>query len=145
MPKETSIIWLADTHRLSGRTAVLDDDGESCWLYLCADGGRSILKSVFVYSPVEPVDRATWKKKISAGEAPVLIADYASGAAVVAERYPDDFAFRWREDGDAVAVLFRDVAIAVVSVDEKHGSSKAIGRSGPFGDPLQIESYEWLR
>ncbi|WP_138223090.1 hypothetical protein [Nibricoccus aquaticus] len=72
------------------------------------------------------------------------MADYASSHAVITERYPDDFSFVWREDGDAAAVRYRDEIIAVVSVDEEHGSSRAISRSGPFGDPLQLARYPWL-
>ncbi len=72
------------------------------------------------------------------------MSEYASNKAVIAERYPDDFSFRWREDGKALAVYFRDEVLAVTSIEEKHGSSQAIGRSGPFGEPLMLVNYDWL-
>ncbi len=146
MPEENTnaVIWLVDTHPTSRRKVVLEDDGRSCWLYLRDVPDGPVKKSVLVYSPIQPVSRAEFEKEIGRGDTPMLMSDYASKDAVITERYPDDFSFDWREDGGAVAVRYRDEVIGVVSIEEKYGSSRAIARSGPFGDPLILTRYSWI-
>lgn len=145
MTNDEQVIWVDDVHPVSGRAAVLEDDGKSCWLYLHETAQGEVLKTVLVYSPIPPITSAEFKARLAAGDTPILVTDYASPQAVITERFPDDFSFRWREDGQAVAVVFRDEILAVATPEEVHGSSRSISRPGPFGDPLEIENYEWLR
>jgi hypothetical protein len=144
MARDKNVIWVDEVHPLSGRAAVIVDDAQSCWLYLHERANGQVLRSVLCYSPIPPVTRAEFDSCVGRGDTPILISDYASADAVIVERYPDDFAFRWRPDGEAVAVLFRDRVLAVATPEERHGSSAAIARSGPFGSPLVIERYAWL-
>lgn len=144
MPDERNVIWVDEVHPLSGRAALVVDDGRSCWLYLHACTNGPVLKTVLCYSPIPPVTKAEFDFCIGRGDTPILISDYASPDAIIVERFPDDFSFHWRPDGEAVAVLFRNRVLAVATPDEEHGSSAAIARSGPFGDPLLIERYTWL-
>jgi len=141
---EHNVIWVDEVHPISGRVAIIVDDGRSCWLYLheCANG--PVLRTVLCYSPIPPVTRAEFNSRVGRGDTPILTSEYASPDAVIVERFPDDFAFRWRQDGEAVAVRFRDRVLAVATPEERHGSSAAIARSGPFGDPLVLERYAWL-
>lgn len=139
-----AVIWLSDTHTVSGHSVVLEDDGRSCWLYLRDYPGGKVAKSVIAYSPIAPVSRSEFERKVGRGDTPILMADYASREAVITERYPDDFSFIWREDGRAVALRYRNEVLAVVSADEQYGSSRAVSRSGPFGDPLKLGRYAWL-
>jgi len=118
--------------------------GKSCWLYLCESREGPIVKSVLVYSPIQPVSWDALQSDASEGRAPVLTSKYASDRAVITKRKTDDFSFKWREDGKAVAIYFCDEIRAVVSIEEKYGSSTAIGKSGPFGDPLNLANYNWL-
>jgi hypothetical protein len=120
------------------------DDGRSCWLYLHERTQGPVLKSVLAYSPIPPVTRSKFASCTGRGDTPILIADYASADAVILERSPGDFSFRWRPDGQAVALLYRGRVLAVATPDERYGSSTAIARSGPFGDPLAVERYAWL-
>src|SRR5690242_6095187 len=115
MNDDNAAIWLTERHSLSGRSVVLEDDGESCWLYLCEHDSNQILRSAFAYSPMPP---ANVQRDVDSGETPVLMMEFASADAVIVERYPDDFSFRWRPDGDAVAVCYRDQVIAIASMDE---------------------------
>ena len=144
MAQHHNVIWINEVHPLSGRAAVVVDDGRSCWLYLHERANGPVLKTVLCYSPIPPVTKAEFDSCVERGDTPILISDYASRDAVIVERFPDDFSFRWRPDGEAVAVLFRDSVLAVATPEERHGSSAAVARSGPFGDPLVIERYAWL-
>lgn len=139
-----AVIWMDDTHVVSGFNVVLEDDGQSCWLYLREHPRGKVLKSVIAYSPISPVSRAEFEKKVGHGDIPILMADYASKEAIIAERYPDDFSFAWRDDGGAAAVRYRDEVLAVISRDERYGSSRAVSCAGPFGDPLELSRYPWL-
>jgi hypothetical protein len=138
------VIWLSDAHPTSGHAVVLEDDGRSCWLYLRGHPEGQVAKSVIAYSPIAPVSRVEFQSKVGRGDTPILMAEFASAEAVIVERYPDDFSFEWREDGGAAALRYRDEVIAVVSIDERYGSSRAVAKSGPFGDPLHLERYPWL-
>jgi len=138
------VIWIDEVHPLSGRAAIVVDDGRSCWLYLHERANGPVLKSVLCYSPIPPITKAEFDSVVCCGDTPILISDYASPDAVIVERFADDFSFRWRPDGEAVAVLFRDRVLAVATPEERHGSSAAIARSGPFGDPLVLKRYTWL-
>jgi len=140
-----TVIWVDEVHPVSGRAAILEDNGTSCWLYLHESANGPVLKTVLAYSPIAPISSAEFKERLSHGDTPILVSFYASPHAVIAERFPDDFSFRWRGDGEAVAVLYRNEVLAVATPEEAFGSSRAISQSGPFGDPLQIERYEWLR
>jgi hypothetical protein len=140
-----AVIWMDDTHAVSGYNVVLEDDGKSCWLYLREHPRGKVLKSVIVYSPIPPVSRADFEKTVGCGDIPILMADYASVQATITERYPDDFSFVWRDDGVAAAVRYRDEVLAVISREERFGSSRAVSRSGPFGDPLELSRYPWLQ
>jgi hypothetical protein len=144
MADEHHVVWVDEVHPLSGRAAIVVDDGRSCWLYLHERANGPVVKAVLCYSPIPPVTRAEFDSCVGRGDTPMLISEYASPDAVIVERFPDDFSFRWRPDGEAVAVLFRDRVLAVATPEERHGSSAAIARSGPFGDPLVIERYAWL-
>lgn len=138
------IIWLDDVHLISGRAAIIHDDGRCCWLYLHEFPNGPVMKSVLVYSPILPISRAEFDSTMFRGQAPMLICDYASHEAVIAERFSSDFSFRWRPDGEAVAVIYRERILAVVSHEKRHGSSAAIAQSGPFGEPLVLDHYDWL-
>ena len=144
MTDNHNVIWVDEVHRLSGRAAIVVDDGRSCWLYLHERANGPVLRTVLCYSPIPPVTRAEFDSCVGRGDTPILMSEYASPDAVIVERSPDDFSFRWRPDGQAVAVLFRDRVLTVATPEEQHGSSAAIARSGPFGDPLVIEPYDWL-
>lgn len=146
MPQDDSrtVIWLTETNAVSGLAAVVEDDGRSCWLYLLAGCRGAILKRVLVYSVIPPISGAGFSGSAQNGDAPVLIAYYASARAVITERYPDDFSFRWRPDGKAVAVMFREEVFAIVAREEEQGHSLAIASSGPFGSPLMPEHFKWL-
>lgn len=144
MADEHNVIWVEEVHPLSGRAAIVADNGRSCWLYLHERANGPVLRAVLCYSPIPPVTKAEFDSCVGRGGTPILISEYASPDAVIVERFPDDFAFRWRPDGEAVAVLVRDRVLAVATPEERHGSSVAVARSGPFGDPLVRERYAWL-
>ncbi len=139
-----TVIWLTETNAISGRAVVVEDDGRSCWLYLLEDRRGGILKSVLVYSVGPAIGGSEVADSARSGDAPMLSARYASNRAVVPERYPDDFSFRWRPDGEAVAILFREEVYAIVAPEEEHGYSLAISTSGPFGSPLVLDRHRWL-
>lgn len=141
MENDTSFIWLSDVHPLSGLAAVLEDNGTSCWLYLHKKVNGPILKSLFVYSPISLTE---YKANTERESAPILTTSYASAHAVITDRIANDFHFKWRNDGLALAIVFRGDVIAATSLDEKYGSSRAISKAGPFGDPLITENYTWL-
>ncbi len=145
MADEDAVIWLNDVHSGSGRAAVVEDDGVSCWLYLLDKPDGAIVRSVLVYSAVPPITAAEFRARGQSSGAPPLVVDYASASAVVSERVADDFSFRWRADGSAVAVLHRGKILAVAAKDERYESSRALSQSGPFGDPLDLDRYPWLR
>ena len=85
------MIWIDEVHPLSGRAAIVVDDGRSCWLYLHERANGPVLKSVLCYSPIPPITKAEFDSVVCCGDTPILISDYASPDAVIVERFADDF------------------------------------------------------
>jgi hypothetical protein len=51
---------------------------------------------------------------------------------------------RWRWDGNAVALLVEDRAIAFISADQKRGYCRHLRSAGPWGNPFDAKRYRRL-
>jgi hypothetical protein len=76
------------------------------------------------------------------GQAPPLAKDYASKEAILSAAKSREFRFQWTADGQSVALLRNNSPIAMILADAKRGFSRAVGKSGPYGDPWDQAKYE---
>lgn len=103
----------SEQHPLSGRWAVVEDDGEVAWLYLSAADSLKPIASCFLYNRADT-------------QAPP----------------PKDIHFRWSTDGESVAVLFKSDLMGFIARGEPHGFSKLLSTPGALGAPLDVSLYE---
>jgi len=131
---ETEELFLSAQEPTSGRWAILEDDGTSAWLYVTEPDSRKPVADCLVYSRVAPVSDA--ELKAHRGGPPPISARFSSAEAVVDAPSGAAIELTWTPDGRAAVVTINSELWAKVVVAEGRGSSRAISRSGPFGDPL---------
>jgi hypothetical protein len=139
---EDGEIFLEHQHATSRRLAVLEADGRCAWLYLTEPGSRRPEKDAFVYSPGLLADSERAKAEAKEGLPPSLAAAFASERAVIGDARGEEFAFRWSAEGQGVAVLRKGEPIAMIVPGSKYGYSKALARSGPYGEPWDQPTYD---
>src|SRR5437764_578058 len=123
---------------VSGRHAVLDDDGRTGILYLHApsdDPGRTgaVEATCFAFNRVEPIDVKD-VGNYRPGPPPIA-KGYASADAVCPT--PDSHTWRlvWSSDGTAVVLMRNGEPWGIATIDDRRGFSKAIQTQGPWGSP----------
>jgi len=137
-------IFIHSYNNISERYAILDEFGKTGMLYLSEKGNQKPAKDAFAYMKEPPIDKELWKEKMKVGEPPVLHAEIASQSAVMSVTNENDFTFLWANNGQAVALLYKNQAIAFISLDEKYGFSKAVIEESPIVSPWNQNLYEQL-
>jgi hypothetical protein len=137
-------MFIHSYNTVSERYAILDEFGNTGVLYLSEKGSQKPEKDALAYMQVSPIDEETWKEKMRAGEPPVLHIGIASKEAVIAITKENDFSFRWSNDGQAVALIYKGKAITFISLSEKYGFSKAVIKDTKIVKPWDQSLYEQL-
>tara|TARA_R110001592_G_scaffold132514_1_gene347179 strand:- start:1775 stop:2293 length:519 start_codon:yes stop_codon:yes gene_type:complete len=130
-----------DQNPKSGRVAILEDNGTSCWLYLTAPRERELEKGCLVYSAVEPTSTLNVEALGHSGETPMLSREFASGTAIISGAKAENFTFEWSQDGDSVCVVYRGNPKTMLVGESEDGFSKAIAKEGLFGKPWDQSVY----
>ncbi len=134
-------MFIEAQNKTSGRSAILEENGSSAWLYLTRDTGRGVEKDAFVFSPIPPAKELN-KASIKAGNPPVLVEAIASATAVIDSPQEQDFELVWSKNGESIAVLYEGAPISMIVESEKRGFSKALVKSSPFGHPWDQDLFE---
>ncbi len=129
-----------ECHPVSGRCAILEDNGSSAWLYLTPKSGEGIEKNAFVYSPIEPADELN-KEELAKGNPPILYKKIASEDAIINSAIESDFYFKWSSNGESIAVLYKDKPIAMIHEEHLRGFSNALIQKSGFGVPWNQGVY----
>lgn len=135
-------IFLNSKNALSGRTAILEDDGQVAYLYLTAPSSTKIERDVILYMRIQPITEGEWKKIMATKSTPRLPINMASTTAVIEDPAEREFEFRWSQDGSAVAALRHGVPLAFTSVNERLGYSKAVAVTSPFASLWEQAKYD---
>lgn len=136
-----SEIHIEEKSPISGRVAILEDNGTSAWLYLSPPSGEGIEKDAFAYSSIEPLEELN-KSEIENGEAPKLIKNLATPSSVIVGAVESDLGFKWSKNGESVTLLHKGEAISAIYQNYKSGYSKSLSKASPFGNPWDNELYE---
>lgn len=131
---DTEELFLSEQDPSSGRWAILEDDGISAWLYVTEPESRKSVADCLVYSRIPPISADALREH--RGGPPPITEAFASSEAVVVCPGESGIELAWTPDGRAAVVTFKSVLWAKIVTGESRGSSRAISRSGPFGEPL---------
>ncbi|QJE02089.1 hypothetical protein HH212_20410 [Massilia forsythiae] len=108
-------IFLNSKNAVSGRMAILEDDGQVAHLYLTAPSSRKIERDVILYMRIQPITEGEWKKIMAAKSTPRLTINMASTTAVIEDPAEHEFEFCWSHDGNSVAALRHGMPLAFIS------------------------------
>jgi hypothetical protein len=135
-------VFLDSRHSASRRFAILEEKNGTAWLYLTAPGKPRPEKDVvvFVRSRLATMDEVLAEAR--KGRPPPLAKDFATKDAILPKPEVADFSLEWSADGQGVALLRNNSPLAMILADAKRGFSKALSKSGPFGEPWDQSAYE---
>jgi hypothetical protein len=135
-------LFLSVGSTVSGRNAILEDDGFTMLLYLSGTCDTKPVADCFVYSLVPPTEKLVAPHGRSGP--PILLRRFASEVALQPDVPANAHRFEFSPDGHSVAVFVRGEPWAFIARDEPHGYSKSISADGPFGHPWNQQLFDDL-
>ena len=139
---ESERLFLSVRSTVSGRHAILEDDGFAVLLYLTAPTDTKPAADCFVYSVVPPTEELVTPQ--GTGGPPILLRRFASAVALQPDVPANSHRFEFSPDGHSVAVFIRGEPWAFIARDEPRGYSKSISAAGPFGQPWSQQLFDDL-
>ena len=124
-------LFLSVRSTVSGRHAILEDDGLSVLLYLTVPTDTKLAADCFVYSVVPPTEELVAPHGKSGP--PILLRRFATDAALQQGVPANAHRFEFSPDGHSVAVFIRGEPWAFIARDDHRGYSRSISADGPFG------------
>ncbi|MCA9034036.1 MAG: hypothetical protein KDA91_02845 [Planctomycetaceae bacterium] len=127
---------------VSGRLAVVEDNGIVGWLYLTETAGRKPVADVWLYNRIN----APAAKQVQSyrGSPPPAPTGFVTDAAIQTPGEGDSWLFQWSEDGESVALLRDGQAMAWLSADSKSGYTRLLLKDGPWGKQWDQELFDRL-
>ncbi len=119
--------------------AVIDDNGESAWLYLYDNEMDELLADAFLYNRIPPITREELEQ-YEEGPPPIS-EEYADQKAVIPDPDEEQFSCMWSDDDRSLCVYHRDDPLAMIIQGNKRGYSRHIQRNCPWGQAWNEEIY----
>lgn len=135
-------IFITDNNPVSRRWAILEDNGNSAWLYLTKSGTQKPEKDAFVYSPIQPIDKINIEDIKQDGTPPIITNELATNSSVIINAKSKDFKFIWSNDGESVSVLYKGKPISMITKESKQGYSTSLKKESFFGLPWNQSIYD---
>ena len=135
-------LFLSVQSTVTGRHAILEDDGFAVLLYLTAPTDTKPTADCFVYSVVPPSEELVTPHGTDGP--PILLRRFASEVALQSDVPANAHRFEFSPDGHSVAVYVRGEAWAFIAHAEPRGYSKSISVAGPFGQPWSQQLFDDL-
>jgi len=134
-------IFITDHNTSTKRWAILEDNGNSAWLYLTKPGTQQPEKDAFVYSPVQLVEELNISD-IKQGLPPMLTSELATRSAIILNPKAIEFGIKWSDDGESVAVTYKNIPISMIVRESERGYSTSLSRESAFGKPWDQTVYD---
>ena len=129
-------------HSVSGRCAIVNDDGDSAWLLLTDGDGHKIIADCWLYNRrhFDRAELATWPHD----RPPPAPDDAIDPGALRTMPLLDAIAFVWDRAGDGVAVIAQGQVLGFIAPGSRRGHSQFLRESGPWGVPFDGDLFERL-
>ena len=134
-------IFLQSQSPASRRYAILEDDGQTAYLYLTKPNELTPVRDAVAYTRVPPVAKVDWESIRKTGDTPRLPVDLASPSAVIQSPKPSEFQFKWSGDGHSVAILHNGSPLAMAGNQDRFGYSKAVKKASPLANAWDEKRY----
>ncbi|BDD09829.1 hypothetical protein FUAX_22610 [Fulvitalea axinellae] len=136
--EDANEIYISEFNQEEGVGLIISGDEHSVWAYLTNEDNEILLDG-FVCSRGLLIDtNDDVRKYIEASFQPPLIREYASEFAVKTDLNADDLTIAW--DEGLASVLLGDELLLEMEYPELAAFSRAVKKSGPFGNPLEGET-----
>ena len=135
-------IFITDNNPITKRWAILEDNGNSAWLYLTKSGTQQPEKDAFVYSPIQPAESFDVEEIKEKGTPPILPKELATDSSVILNAKSKEFSFNWSKDGESVSVLYKGKPISMIVKGTERGYSTSLSKNGFFGLPWDQSVYD---
>jgi len=137
----TISLFLSERNPVSGRAAVLADEGASVWLYLTDSGSDCPVADCWLLNTVPSPENLNDYRNVCA---PPAIHRFVAPGSEGDAPLESDVGLLWAPDGNSVAVLVKGVPLGFIARGNKHGYSKNLVIASPFGMPFDQELYKQL-
>jgi hypothetical protein len=133
--EENEPLCLESDCEVSGRSAIISDEGDSVWLYLTSTSGDDFERDCWLFNKpsaaAEP-DLEHYEAESLPPPAPAAYADAAGTRECPSEEH---FELEWSEDGESALVLLDGVPLGLVSSHEEQGMPRHLLRESGWGRP----------
>src|SRR5512143_711531 len=134
-----SDIRASEPHPTSRRRAIVEDDGDSVWLYLTVPNGLSPSADCWLYNRQAVRSDIKTRPHDRPPPAPDSVALPNSSRS---SSLPERIQFQWDSDGESVAVSVDGEALGFILAGQRHGYSRYLHVVGPWGNPFDHSTYE---
>ncbi|MHC4694986.1 MAG: hypothetical protein ACYS67_19825 [Planctomycetota bacterium] len=133
-------LFINDQNPQSLRFAVIEDDGNSAWLYLTECDSPKPVADVWLYNriPAPPMEDIQSYR----GGPPPAARGYVSDSALCMTPKNHEWRFLWSTDRESVAVTRDGVPVACIVAGQKRGYSRELNKDGPWGNTWSDELYD---
>src|SRR2546426_600425 len=132
----------SERHPVSGRCAVVEDDGDSAWLLLTNPDGVTIAADCWLYNRrhVTQAELGRWPRD----RPPPALDDLIDPGALRTAPLHDHVTFLWDRHGESVAARLEDEVLGFIAAGERRGHSKYLRRASDWGAPFDTGIFRRL-
>lgn len=135
-------IFLNSYNDLSGRTATLFEKPFVAYLYLSESYSKEIQYGTIAYMLIDPTDEEYTGGAAEQLEPLLLSKHYSSYTAVLKAPEGSDYSLQWSQDGESVALLYKNEPIVMASGHDDKGHSKAVIKVFDYANPWDQDVYD---
>jgi hypothetical protein len=129
------VLWLELDCEASGRSAIIEDMGDSVWLFLTPPGGSGIDRDCWLFNKPSAAPEPDLEHYHGESLPPPVPASLRHAEAVRDVPAEERFSVRWSDDGEAVVIAVDGVDIGVAAMSEEHGMSRYLLAECGWGRP----------
>ena len=133
---------VSEPHPKSHRRAVVDDDGDSVWLYLTIPDSLDPSADCWLYNRrrFTNAEVEAWPRD----RPPPAPEGTAHPDSSRDSPLPEGIEFHWDKDGESVAVSFEGETLGFIAAGQHLGYSRYLALTGPWGSPFDHRAFEAL-
>jgi hypothetical protein len=141
MKKANEGPFISETHKISRRLSVFDDDGTCAYLYIYRpDSDEEIVADVFVYNRI-PAPSFKEAKAVIPDQPPAPIG-HASKTALCKIPGDHNWTLLWSQNGHSVALCKDGYPLAFIRSAKKPGYSRGLKKIGHWGKVWSEKIYD---
>jgi hypothetical protein len=128
-------LWLEFDCEASGRSAIVEDMGDSVWLFLTPPGDSGIDRDCWLFNKASAAAQPELGKYEAESLPPPVPAQLMQAEGTRDVPAEERWSARWSDDGQSVVVAVDGIDLGVASMSEEHGMSRYLTQDCGWGRP----------